>query len=715
MTQRRREPRRAPVALGGVVLGVMGVLAACEGRTLLEGELLNAPPDLTVDHVVTSDQVRPGTAARIRLRAESRTAGIASIRVDWTGAAEGSFMRTYPDGPSSVVLDTTIAIPQGAALGDVLFTAVASSTAGVPAEANFTVRIIDVDVGLPEVSVASTIPDRMERDDSLAVTIRCRDLSEAGQLAWCGYSVLFFPTGGDTVTVVRRDTVPARDTAAIRDLLPIQGFDPAMLPTDLNIEVHGFAIDATGNCGAGVREAWSRESCVGEDAILADVEDGPTAVTVVASTTIHRRWGGALEELAVDETRGRVYGSVIDRNRIEVLDFLGPRTEARQPDILVGSRPAGITMDHTGDTLIVANSGGTSLSFVDLSAGQEKSRLETPNASLYELPPCQGGEPAPIEFWDDFGDRPLRVAQDEYGVIMYSTTSGGPIRMVEHDAGWQVREANIMLWSDVVAPAPGRWAVTYVDSMVIRPENVYACDPAVDEITIYDHVPGHPTQLISATSTAADFANAIEQIRGMGSDILAFENSTWAVDYWNIGRDARFAISRDRSTIAIADGSRAWTWIASGPRPGLENRLISWYLSIDDLSNNMELGIEGLSVDQTGAQFAVRGGDALVYFDDLLRVHGTHEFPVLSGSAGVALHPTQRLAFAPTNERSLLILQTDGHYQQVAELPLVETLVGPVHWSMRRNDDPEDLVGRIHGLSESGNVVTLPVRQTDIQ
>jgi hypothetical protein len=287
--------------------------------------------------------------------------------------------------------------------------------------------------------------------------------------------------------------------------------------------------------------------------------------------------------------------------------------------------------------------------------------------------------------------------------------------MVEHEDGWHAREANIVLWSDVVAPAPGTWAVTYVDSMVIRPENVYACDPAVDRVTIYDHKPGHPDSLIEATRTVASFLQAVEEIRGLGSDILAFQDSAWAVGYWNVSRDAHFSVSRDRSTIAIADGNRAWTWIATASRPGLEDRIVSWYLSIEDLSNNLELGINGLAVDQAGKQFAARGGNTVVYFDNLLRLHGSHEFPALSGDGGVALHPTLRRAFVPTNDRSVMVLETGGHYQVMAELPLIESLTGPIHFSLPGDNDPADLVGRIHGLNESGNVVTLPIRQQDIQ
>jgi hypothetical protein len=721
MMQRRTRPHAGPLVVWAVVLGVVGSLAGCDGRTLLEGELLRPPPDITVDRAVTSAEVHAGSSARIRLRAESRASGVSSIRVDWTGVVNGWFERSYPGAPLAVVLDTAIAIPPGVTPGDLVFTATATSAAGVTSEpVRITMQVVGPDVDPPEVSVASTVPNRVEREDSLAVTVRCRDQGKGGQLAWCGYTVLFYPTGGDTVTVVRRDTVMAKDTAAIRDVLPIQGFNPATLPTDVNIEVHGFAIDAAGNCAAGVREAWSQESCIGVPSIRADVEDEPTQVTVVASTTILRSWGGTVEDLAVDRTRGRVYASVIDRNRIEVLDYTVPRAQARRPDILVGSRPAGITVDRTGDTLIVANSGGTSLSFVDLPRAREHHRLETHNAVLYTIDERVGsgemGEDTALinalTFWEDFNDRPHRVAQDRDGVIFYSTLGGGPIRMVQKYPNAPHREANIMLWSDVLVRTEGSWAVTYVDSMVIRPESIEAGGHI---LAVYDHIPGRPDQNISAYGTIDQLEEIFLSLRAQGSDIFFRRDRSWDTDYWDVGTEAMFATSVDRSTVAVGDGKRVWTWQAKGPNPGYENRLISWYLPIGDLTSNGLTGLTGLTVDQTGAEFAARGDGSILYFNHLLRLHGSHSEAELAGDGGVARHPTEPLVFAATNDRSVLVLEAAGHYQARGELPLVENLVGPLRFSLPRAGDPANLVGRLHGVNESGNVVTLPVRSPDIQ
>jgi hypothetical protein len=149
-----------PLVVWVVVLGVLGSLAGCEGRTLLEGELLRPPPEITVDRAVTSDEVHAGSEARIGLRAESQASGVASIRVDWTGVVKGWFQRSYPDAPPAVVLDTTIAIPPGAEPGELVFTATATSAAGVSSEpVTITMQVIGPDVDPPEVSVAPTVPE----------------------------------------------------------------------------------------------------------------------------------------------------------------------------------------------------------------------------------------------------------------------------------------------------------------------------------------------------------------------------------------------------------------------------------------------------------------------------------------------------------------------------------------------------------------------------
>ncbi len=298
--RRRMVPRWPGILAVACLAG--GSLVACEGGTLLEGDVLDAPPDVFIDRTATSTQVNAGTAIRVLVRGEGRnSSGVESMDVSWTGAFNGSFRRVFEGAPLTVSLDTTISVPP-TATGTVTLKATASSPSGLKSDpAMAVVTILAPDTTPPEVSVASVLPDRSEADDSVDVTIRCRDANEGGLLAWCGYTVLFYQAGGDTVTVARADTVMARDTALIHDVLPIQGFGTMDLPTDVTVEVHGYAVDAAGNCAANVREPFASLPCVAVGSRLLAEESAPANVTVVASTTIQRDWGGTIGDLVSDQ------------------------------------------------------------------------------------------------------------------------------------------------------------------------------------------------------------------------------------------------------------------------------------------------------------------------------------------------------------------------------------------------------------------------------
>ena len=77
--------------------------------------------------------------------------------------------------------------------------------------------------------------------------------------------------------------------------------------------------------------------------------------------------------------KDRLYLTNITRNRVEVFNLADSSFKAA---VIVGSRPWGITAwprdraGTKGDTLLVANSGGTQISYVDLNAGLSGSGAE---------------------------------------------------------------------------------------------------------------------------------------------------------------------------------------------------------------------------------------------------------------------------------------------------------------------------------------------------
>jgi hypothetical protein len=112
---------------------------------------------------------------------------------------------------------------------------------------------------------------------------------------------------------------------------------------------------------------------------------------VVAGYTRPLPDGGKIADAIYFPRNNRLYLSNIERNQLEVYNLAD--STFRQP-IIVGSRPWGISAwprNRSGvmaDSLLVANSGGTTISYVDLlrgTTGQEVYRYPLPNILAYSV------------------------------------------------------------------------------------------------------------------------------------------------------------------------------------------------------------------------------------------------------------------------------------------------------------------------------------------
>ncbi|MFN0167551.1 MAG: hypothetical protein ACKV22_14060 [Bryobacteraceae bacterium] len=82
-----------------------------------------------------------------------------------------------------------------------------------------------------------------------------------------------------------------------------------------------------------------------------------------------------LQDVVLDESRGRLYISNAGYNRIEVFDLAKSRLLNPIP---VGQLPHSIALGSDGNTLYVANTGGESISLVDLDLGRITREIEFP-------------------------------------------------------------------------------------------------------------------------------------------------------------------------------------------------------------------------------------------------------------------------------------------------------------------------------------------------
>ncbi|MFP4623857.1 MAG: YncE family protein [Gemmatimonadota bacterium] len=728
----RKSARNVTLLLAGLTAMIAGV--ACENETIFEGEPVVAPPAVAFDTEETSASAIHGGTIRIVGTADDPYVGVERVDVSWTGALTGEFERTYPDHPEQVRIDTTLAVPFGTD-GTVEFRIRALNEYGSTAESDHVeVLVVAEDTIRPSVGVRMDAADPMALSDTLWLDVEAYDDEFGSGLGEVGYQAVLRPDSDPAIDIDFRETLAGADTTLRRFPIALADhFTPATRPDTLQVDVRAFAVDQAGNCGAAVTEEPTPGLCeVGADGTVQFLVDPASTGTAVAADLAIDRDGGTVRDLAVDERRGRVYLSNTDLNAVEVYDFLAEPGDALLGAALVGAHPWGMTLDRTGDTLLVANSGGTSLSFVNLETLAESRRYETPNSAvLYtvdwtDITVTDRGDtlPATVVSWDQFSDRPQYIAQDEAGVTFYSTLptgadARGTIRIVESDPAWRQHEANLMLWTDVVVEAQDSVTAifTAVDSIRIRPESV-AGGPW---LAIYDHMQGHPNQII-ADSTLLETEGSVEDVAtrmaAAGSDIIWFNAAQWDYSYWHTPETTRIATSPDASTLAFAEEggeNRVWTWNASSAHPGLANRFISGVVAIEDLQVNGAMApLVGIAADETGDRLASRGQTGVAFFNQHLRLDGEYTGSEVKDGAGLAFHPTRHLAFIPTADSRLVIVE-GTHYRAVGALPLSAPLVGELRLSMPRGDDDPALVARIHGINANGALVMVPVHENDFQ
>ena len=166
--------------------------------------------------------------------------------------------------------------------------------------------------------------------------------------------------------------------------------------------------------------------------------DRVDTITVVAGSTRSLPLGGSVADALYHPRTDRLYFTNIERNELEVFSL---SDSSFKSPILVGSRPWGISAwprDHNGtmgDTLLVANSGGTDISYVNLNgggSGREVFRYALPNIVAFSVTSTKS--PAGFTLQQrtkyDFSDRPQFLGSTCTGsgsscgdvVVTYSTT-----------------------------------------------------------------------------------------------------------------------------------------------------------------------------------------------------------------------------------------------------------------------------------------------------
>ncbi|MGQ0560985.1 MAG: YncE family protein [Gemmatimonadota bacterium] len=737
--------------------------------------ILVGGPRVELRNPISNAQVVPGGTLLLTAFAVDRAAGIDSLQISLTGAQQSTFI--FRPGcapatctPGGLASNDSVLVNQnyvvGPATGGVNIQATAwnrNRVAGQSAIASVLVTTTAVtDASPPQVRVTMTANDRVELSDTVTLDLAAQDAGASG-LRRIGVVVIAQPGG----TGVARDTLYL-DSVFIgtgrTGLQPAQfkftldEFDCTetniiSMPRNFTFQVHAFAVDTVGNCGSSVTSTLTALPC---DSIMPPLSQrkffiarntAPLSQLVTAVPGFARPLptaGSVIADLVVDNNpaRPRMYMANHNFNRVEVLNL---QDSTFAPAVSVGSEPWGMFVNNANDRLMVANSGGTNISMVDITqpvnAIKEVAaeRILTPNAVLFDvLTAVNNGFVRYNATAHDFSDRPQFVAQDANGIILHSTkptgaAPDGTVRYLLPTA--PRRESKILFNRNAISANNDATAIGHVDSVVVQRNST-----SNDLVNIFDHQSGNPAAIIQ--SGFVDLRTAIDRVRRGPDGILGTFDDSDIVDFggaWNLEAvglsDTTFlAASGDGQFVAFGEGAtgpfaRVWVWAAA-------SRSISDDISVTDLVGNSAERVLGVALNRNGLIGAARGAASTYFFSNdanfegQLRLQGVFSSGVAGGNGGVALHPSHNtafgsndttLAFIATVNRSIKIVDTFS-FRERGEILIRDNIVGPLRAALPLTAENAGLNGtcnqiwvKLYGVTAAGKAVIINVRVRDIK
>ncbi|MEO5509101.1 MAG: hypothetical protein ABIV28_04620 [Longimicrobiales bacterium] len=743
-----------------------------QGNVGVDTVRIIAGPRVVILNPVTGAIARVNSDLLIRMQANDPQAGLDSLKLFVTGVQQDSFVFKNL-GSTREQIERTATLRIGGQTGQITLRAQVFNSLGVRGTTS-NAPIINITTQLSGDTVAPRVQrllisaDRIELNDSIKVRVTATDDAGSG-ITRIGAVVITIPANEsalvprDTFYLLSRVFSPALggtpDTTfsfQLSDTYKETG--AARFPLPFTIQVHAFAIDGQGLCGASVQESMQSLLCQaipGQAGFF--VAAGQTGrvynPTAVIGSSVGLPFGAEIADAIADTLKGRLYLSNFSGNQVEVLSMAD--TALKTP-IGVGSQPWGLFLipgrTSPDDTLMVANSGGTNISFVPTNTLLEDPtrRLLTPNEQLFEINEdfVNGFLRYSAGRTLDFSDRPQFIAEDRNGVILYSTkpttaAQPGTIRKALADPTPAIPndtvrpEPSILFTRDGISPSTSVWAIAHVDSI-----RIIGSALTDDQAIIFDHVPGFPTRIIKSYGGTANYISSdmFADLAARGSD------ATGERGIFNLGaialKDTTFvAASGDMGTIAFGEGATPgtgriflWTAGASAAGGGINAS------GTADLVGNASERVTGLSLSRNGKLGVGRGTTSTYFFSNnvqeegVLRLQGIFGIGVAGGNGGVALHPhhtdvvpsstfsnDSTIAFIATSNRSIKVVDT-FHFFERGDVPIRDNIIGQLRAARAPASANIGLtpakcdytVAQLYGVTATNNVVIVNVRKRDI-
>lgn len=673
-----------------------------------------------------NQQIQAGLSLNLQVEATDPE-GILDLAIEISGAFSNSIVIPFNPPQDTVVVDTAVVIPSGIT-GIAEVTATARNGLDVSGQDGpITLEIVSSTVGdqvAPEATLAATGNPRLETTDHVTVTVTGQDDTQGSGVARVGYTVkAISPERGDTLVKTGEVNFSPPRTGRQTSTFKFSPFnvDTLHLPDTLVYEVTGWAVDGDGNCGAVVSTGAADDLPCATLPSGERVADGRTGLRLthvtVAGRTVELPSGGKIMDAAVDTDRGNLLLSNIERNRVEIFRL---DTEEFGSAIGVGSQPWGLSLNRAGDQLLVANSGGTNISVVDLDLEREveQERFFAPDVVIFDVELKEGDSgfsfiiyPFPTPESPSFSDRPQYLAVDSFGNIIFSTRTTevgdlGTARKAYFPPGGERSEVKLFVEHGVNTKAEDFWAVAHVDSITASTDTVATTVDTltgdttafvVAGLTFFDHVPGFPDQIIKSTantSTADPVENAWAGVAGAGSDIFVSAGTRWSIPGFAFADTTFVTASGDGGWVLIGEGSttptgRVMMYRASQyDTTDLSSTLRVW----DELTNAAD-HVSGVGLNYDGTLGIARGNSAY-FFDTELQLNGLVDLTAVGGGAGAALHPLHanqktleniggdyrpdtHLAFVGTGRGTIDIIDT-FKFTRIGQLTIRDEVTGPI-------------------------------------
>lgn len=720
-TVRRYVQAVAPVdtTVGPLLLVVIGRDSAGNVDTVTKNLQIVTGPRVAITSPTGGDSVPRGIAMAVTVRV-THPDGIGRIRITtngettWPTALNDTVTQLYVNGPRDTTLTVLVNIPANAPLrGRVTIGASAVDVNGNPGSTAPIVVFVR-DVGTLAPRVFQTVPPRIEFLDSISVSASGDGIATMGLIIRDSVGNLL--TGGDTVTFAAPLASNRVQRLAVQLGLANQG---------QRITIISFATDQNGVTGYSM-QAGTFTPITAQGSAFND-----TTFVTYGQTFAHPR-AGIIGDLAVDELRGNVFLSNTSFNLLEVW---GNGAKTFQPGgIAVGALPWGLFISNHPDTLLVGNSGSTTISRVCVgncvAAPMHEDlnrRIRTRNTIIFTVVFSRDPSTGKIGLTRrpdvSYSDRPQYVVQSAGGRVMYSTRPTG------------VAPAGTLRWLDPTLPFPDprqiwQYGTQETDAGLIY--SIFNADsirigatPAnsvrSDTLYIYDHPYGQIGPTIigvdSLPMTAASDANAlggdVEMLLGLDVGSLALTDTTFV------------AASGDRNWIGFGEGNTGGTGRIMmvndpiGPIPGF----FSPAIAVTDILDNAAERVFGIAVDSTGLQVSAHGLQTYVAALDNpfhLRLDGVYDS--FDNGAGVAYHPRAKSTTSVNADRVLFTATRSGvieivdvaHYNNRGRLITKGNLYGPLRATGPLPGDPPEVILKLFGLTTAGLVV-IDLRASDIK